>query len=33
MSTPFMYRDTGDSIRLTESFFLRHSKHFRQFSL
>ncbi|HTF30094.1 MAG TPA: class I SAM-dependent methyltransferase [Flavitalea sp.] len=28
ISTPFMYRDTGDTIRLTESFFLTHFKAF-----
>ena len=28
ISTPFMYRDTGDTIRLTERFFLTHFKAF-----
>ena len=28
ISTPFMYRDTGDTIRLTERFFLSHFKAF-----
>jgi len=29
ISTPFMYRDTGDTIRLTERFFLTHFKAYR----